>query len=50
LDQREKIGIVSHFANNPQAHVMYLALDDAEIRKGWLHPVLNSGSGAGHPI
>jgi hypothetical protein len=27
IDQREKIKIVSHFYNNPQAHVIYLALD-----------------------
>jgi hypothetical protein len=32
LDQREKIGIISHSPNNSQVHVMYLALNDAEIR------------------
>jgi hypothetical protein len=45
LEQGEKIRIISYFTSNPQAPGVYLALNNIEIRKGWLHSVLDGGAG-----
>jgi hypothetical protein len=45
LEQGEKIIIISYFVSNPQAPGVSLALNDVEIRKGWLRSVLDGSAG-----